>query len=217
MVGNTNVVYKDTKYIKGSELNFGKIYREQPISSEFAKEYDSEFHRMSELFGITPKITSIDVMAYQNDGIFGSFSPNGKVMTLYGVGGKDGKSKMIKIAKEHYKNGDWSTSSYLHTFRHEMAHAIQEEMKRNDPHYSDKISKITDIRKNFFESLTGMEKNDIINKKVKTLSLYGLDDDGDIDEFISECMAEYANQKPRQMAKNVVSVLIGVDDNGHVP
>lgn len=40
------------------------------------------------------------------------------------------------------------------------------------------------------------------------LSIYGLMPEAEIDELIAECIAEILNNKPRKMAKDVVSILL---------
>ena len=56
--------------------------------------------------------------------------------------------------------------------------------------------------------LTNLEESDIIEVKKNMLSEYGLADDAALDEFISECVAEYCNGKPRAIAKSVVNIML---------
>jgi hypothetical protein len=53
-----------------------------------------------------------------------------------------------------------------------------------------------------------------VEKVKQKLSVYGLHKNDDIDEFISECVAEYCSKKPRKTAQDVVETLLnGVDKN----
>ena len=60
----------------------------------------------------------------------------------------------------------------------------------------------------FFESLTGLDEDAIMKLKKEALSIYGLIDDESLDEFISECVAEYCSKKPRKMSRDVVAALL---------
>ena len=197
--------------IKGSKYNisYGKIVGEKPISKQLAKEYSDEYSRVESIFGFKLNVTSVDSLTYQNDDIWGGFNPNSGVLSLFGVGGDDGKQKITSISKEMKENGKWSSSSYLHTFRHELGHSIQKELATNDINYKEKLEKISVIRDNILKDLTGDIESDKLIKK-KTLSIYGLDEKAtELDEFISESIAEYLNGKPRKTALDVVNILLG--------
>jgi len=64
---------------------------------------------------------------------------------------------------------------------------------RNDKGWNEKLKKIKLI-------MDGADD--------KAVSLYAKDD---IDEFISECIAESMTKKARKTSKNVVNVILGVD------
>jgi len=65
-----------------------------------------------------------------------------------------------------------------------------------------------------FELLTDADENAIMELKKQRLSAYGLRKNDDIDEFISECVAEYCSKKPRKTARDVVEILLnGVETN----
>lgn len=86
------------------------------------------------------------MVPYKNDGIYGLYTPNSGVITMFGVGGKDGKAFMTKVAKDMKKKGEWSTDSPLHAYRHELGHAIQEHLSANDTDYGKKLKIITELR-----------------------------------------------------------------------
>lgn len=99
------------------------------------------------------------------------------------------------------KSGNWSTSSPYHAFRHELGHALQNQLKKEDRNYGDKLKKISAIRNSIFELLTDADENAIMELKKQKLSVYGLRKNDDIDEFISECVAEYCSKKAEENSK----------------
>ncbi len=171
------------------------------------------------IFGRISTFSAVETQSYRGGGVYGAYYPNSNVIKLLGVGGKDGMAFMRDAAKTHHKNGQWSTGHYMHTFRHELGHALQKHLLLTDVACNDKIKRISEIRDSIFAditdkfSLTSDSESDIIKKdrneyKRRILSRYGLDADEDIDEFISECIAEYVNGKPRNTAKEVVEILL---------
>ncbi len=193
-------------YVKGNfNVNFGKPYGEKPISKQLAETYSNEFNKVVDLFGNIDSISSVDVYAYKNNGIYGSYNDNSGILVVYGAGGKNVVSQLSKIAKAHKKTGQWSTSSYLHTYRHELGHALQKQFSISDNLYEDKLSKIEDLRQSLLKKF-GDSTTDIAKLKANTLSIYGFDS---LEDFIAESIAEYLNGKPRNTAKTVVTILKG--------
>ena len=115
---------------------------------------------------------------------------------------------MRKKQQKMKKAGKWSTSSPYHAFRHELGHALQNQLEKEDKNYSDKLKKISAIKDSILELLTDTDENAIIELKKQKLSVYGLRKGDDIDEFISECIAEYCSKKPRKTARDVVEILL---------
>ncbi|MGN0558106.1 MAG: hypothetical protein ACI4IS_01495 [Acutalibacteraceae bacterium] len=197
----------DTRhYVKGNySVNFGKSFGEKPISRQLAEIYSNEFDKMVDLFGKIESVGSVDVRGYENNGIFGSYNDNSGILTIYGAGGKSGIEQLSKIAKEHKKSGQWSTSSYLHTYRHELGHALQNQLSISDSMYEEKLEKIERLRQGLLEKFKN-NVSDIGKYKANTLSIYGFDS---LDDFISESVAEYLNGKPRETAQKVIDILRG--------
>ena len=104
-----------------------------------------EYQNFTAKFGET-SISELVSKRYENNSIWGNFNPNSKVITLFGVGGDDGMTIMTKTAKLAKKNGEWSTGSPFHAFRHELAHAWLEKMKETNPRCQAVMSRIIDIR-----------------------------------------------------------------------
>lgn len=199
-------------YLKGDySIKFNKVSGTKEITETLAKEFSAQHDKAAKLFGFEKldKMKAVEIDAYRNDGIYGHFAPNSGVVTIYGAGGKDGKAFMAKVAKEMKKKGSWSTDSPLHAYRHELGHAIQEQLSASDSGYAEKLKLITDFRQNILDDLTKLPESDIIKEKAKILSVYGIDGTDKIDEFISEGIAEYLNGKPRPTAKKIVDILLG--------
>ena len=199
-------------YLKGDySIKFNKVSGTKEITESLAKEFSDQHDKAAKLFGFEKldKMKAVEIDAYRNDGIYGHFAPNSGVVTIFGAGGKDGRSFMAKVAKDMKKRGSWSTDSPLHAYRHELGHAIQEQLSASDSGYAEKLKMITDLRQSILDDLTKLPESDIIKEKAKMLSVYGLDDTDEIDEFISEGIAEYLNGKPRPTAKKIVDILLG--------
>lgn len=202
---------EQTKYAKG--IKFNKIHGEGEISKTLKKDLNAELDKFKGVFGDFDTLTSVEAHRYLNDGVYGGYNPNSEVIQLMGAGGDKGISFMRESAKINYKAGQWSTSHYLHSFRHELGHAYQQYLSKVDLDYAKKITAIEKIRGDIISDLTAKYNSGIIKSvdegKKNILSLYGLDEGNDIDELISECIAEYVNGKPRSTARNVVEILLG--------
>lgn len=197
--------------MSSSELKFNRIDNSSKIDSNFAAELRSEYDRFVSIFGEIPSLRGINVARYDNDNIFGIFNDNSREITIMGVGGKNGRNFITQIAVQNKKNGQWSTSSPLHSYRHELGHALQEELRINDPLWETKKAEIEEIKKSLLDTLTNLENSAKIEFKKNKLSVYGF---VDTNEFISECIAEYANspKKARSTAKKVVEILLRKGD-----
>ena len=198
-------------FLKGNySVEFNRVSGAKEITESLAKEFSDQHDKAARIFGFEKltKMSSVSVMPYHNDGFYGSFTPTSGVVTIFGAGGKDGKAFMAKVAKEMKKKGAWSTDSPLHAYRHELGHAIQEQLSVSDSKYAEKLKVITDFRQSILDDLTKLPESDIIKEKARILSVYGIDETDEIDEFISEGIAEYLNGKPRPTAKKIVDILL---------
>lgn len=197
------------KYLKGNySIAFDKVSGTKEITPQLAKEFSDEYDRFGQKFGETPSVRSVLIEPYKNNGIWGTYNDNNGTISISGAGGKDGKNTISKVAAEMKKTGKWSSSSPYHAFRHELGHALQKHLKDTVPDYEERLKKVRDIRDAFFESLTGLDEDAIMKLKKEALSIYGLIDDESLDEFISECVAEYCSKKPRKMSRDVVAALL---------
>lgn len=195
--------------LKGNySVNFEKASGTKEITPQLAKEFSDEYDKFEKKFKKLTSVRSVSIEPYGNDGFWGNYNDNSGVISIFGAGGKDGKNTISKVAAEMKKAGKWSTSSPYHAFRHELGHALQNQLKKEDKNYSDKLKKISAIKDSILELLTDTDENAIIELKKQKLSVYGLRKGDDIDEFISECIAEYCSKKPRKTARDVVEILL---------
>lgn len=209
--GGTGKTYRAEKirYLKGNySIAFDKVSGTKEITPQLAKEFSDEYDRFGQKFGETPSVRSVLIEPYKSNGIWGTYNDNNGTISISGAGGKDGKNTISKVAAEMKKTGKWSSSSPYHAFRHELGHALQKHLKDTVPDYEERLKKVRDIRDAFFESLTGLDEDAIMKLKKEALSIYGLIDDESLDEFISECVAEYCSKKPRKMPRDVVAALL---------
>ena len=206
---------KATHSLKGDySIKFEKASGTKEITPQLAKEFSDEYDKFEKKFGKLTSVRSVSIEPYKNNNIWGGYNDNSGVISIYGAGGKDGKNTISQIAAEMKKSGKWSTSSPYHAFRHELGHALQNQLKKEDRNYGDKLKKISAIRNSIFELLTDADENAIMELKKQKLSVYGLCDDDELDEFIAECVAEYCSKKPRKTARDVVEILLnGVETN----
>lgn len=209
--GGTGKTYRaeKIKYLKGNySIAFDKVSGTKEITPQLAREFSDEYDRFTQKFGEMSSVSSVSVEPYGNNGFWGNYNDNSGVLSIFGAGGKEGKNTISKVAAEMKKTGKWSSSSPYHAFRHELGHALQKHLKDTVPDYEERLKKVRDIRDAFFESLTGLDEDAIMKLKKEALSIYGLVDDESLDEFISECVAEYCSKKPRKMSRDVVAALL---------
>ena len=198
--------------IKGTSVNFAKISQEKPMTKALKAEIEKEYERFTDTFGQIDTISSIGAMAYRGGNEYGGFNPNSREIMLLGAGGENGRAFLAQVAKAHKKSGEWSTASPMHTIRHEMGHALQLHMSINDKYFDRRMEEIeviyNAVNKETMQNinrLTNPTESDIIKARGKKLSSYGL---VSIEEFISECVAEYQNGSPRATAQSVVEILL---------
>lgn len=204
--------------LKGTPVKFSKISKEKPMTKALQQEIQKEYDSFVETFGSIDTISSICAMAYRGGTDYGGYNPNSHEITLLGAGGDTGRAFLAKIAKNHKKSGEWSTSSPMHSVRHEMGHALQLYMSINDKYFNRRMEEIKAIYDTVCDEvkldislLTEPIESDIMKIRSKKLSSYAL---MNLDEFISESVAEYLNGSPRAIAKSVSEILLkGYEQN----
>ena len=155
---------------------------------------------MQQKFGNISTISSVGVLRDSNLSTYGSYNDNSRELALRFANKKSFVSEHTKKAKKMNKSGEWSTAHYLHAIRHEIGHAIQLEHKLNDPLWNEKLKAIQDIMR----SLPEYDNNKFKGKY--TVSKYAMQD---INEFISECIAESMNKKAKYTSKQVANIIKG--------
>lgn len=200
-------------------VNMDCVSGSKPITEQLQKELSSEYDKFVGIFGELENVRVVTAVPYQNNGVWGSYNDNSNELVMFGIGGENGKNVMSKTAKNMYKEGKWSTNSAYHAFRHELGHAWQNKISQSDTLFKQKIEKISqkrdeinakinlELNEMIEQNLTDDDENAIIKLRKKYLSDYGLDPDNDIDEFISECIAEYSNGSPRETSRTIINIL----------
>lgn len=176
-----------------NSINSGIIKFEKGVTEKVQNAFNTEFEAMQEKFGEITTISSVGILNSKNSTDYGEFYDNSGELLLRFANKKNALSEHEQKAQKMKKSGEWSSAHPLHTFRHEIGHAIQLEHKLNDPLWDDKLEKIIDI----------MEE---VNPE--DVSLYGFTT---LDEFISECIAESMTKKARATSKRVARIIRGVD------
>ena len=190
-----------------SEIHFSPINSAGKVDKKFLAELRKEYDNFVSLLGDLSLLEGFNVVPYSDDNIYGAYNIYSREIFLAGIGGKSGKGFITQIAIIEKKNGQWSTSSPFHTFRHELGHALQAQLRAEDPIWNEKIANIQKMLDELNLQLTNLSESDIIKFKKQKLSIYGFDD---VNEFISESVAEYANSpsKCRETAKLVIEELL---------
>lgn len=176
-----------------NSINSGIIEFEKGVTKEVQETFNNELENMQKKFGKVTTISRVGILNSKNSTDYGAFYDNSGELLLRFANKKNVLSEHEQKAQKMKRSGEWSSAHPLHTFRHEIGHAIQLEHKLNDPLWDDKLEKIIDI----------MEE---VNPE--DVSLYGFTT---LDEFISECIAESMTKKARATSKRVARIIRGVD------
>lgn len=176
-----------------NSINSGIIEFEKGVTKEVQETFNNELENMQKKFGKVTTISRVGILNSKNSTDYGAFYDNSGELLLRFANKKNVLPEHEQKAQKMKRSGEWSSAHPLHTFRHEIGHAIQLEHKLNDPLWDDKLEKIIDI----------MEE---VNPE--DVSLYGFTT---LDEFISECIAESMTKKARATSKRVARIIRGVD------
>jgi len=200
----------DTKYYIKGPLKEANIAAEKVgiadfnknINGNYAKRAIEEYEKIEKLIGkaYVRSITALDNRA-SFDGIY-----EGGRISIKNIVGDNAITRLKDRAKVMKNSGQWSTASEMHTTRHEIGHGILEMIKNTDyDKYISVMNKLTEIYNRENELANANEKgyNDFAAKK---LSIYGFDN---VNDFFAEAVAEFANNKCRPLAREIVSILGG--------
>lgn len=202
---NSNKISKIADNKLDNTKQSGIIKFEKGVTEEVQNASNTGFEAMQEKFGKFGKITTISrvgVLNSKNSTDYGVFYDNFGELLLKFANKKNALSEHAQKAQEMRKSGNWSLAHPLHTFRHEIAHAIQLEHRLNDPLWDDKLEQIRAI----MMSLPEFNNSEFQGKY--SVSKYAMKN---LDEFISECVAESISKKSSSTAKQVAKIIIGGD------
>lgn len=196
-----SLIKSDESIAKATESDTIGYEYSPKIKESVRAAFDAEFKAMSSKFGVISTISRIEPLM-DSSGDYGAFYDHSGLLAIRAADKKDCLKINAQKAVEMKKAGKWSSSHPMHTFRHEIGHAIQAEHAKNDPMWKNKIERISKIMKSL------PEFTDLNFKGIYSVSKYAMED---IDEFISECIAESMTKKSRKIAKDVVNIILGVD------
>ena len=183
-------------------VNSGIIEFENGVTKEVQETFNNELENMQKKFGKVTTISRVGILNSKNSTDYGEFYDNSGELLLRFANKKNALSEHAQKAQEMKKSDKWSSAHSLHTFRHEIGHAIQLEHRLNDPLWDDKLEKIRAI----MMSLPEFNNNEFQSKY--SVSKYALKN---LDEFISECLAESMSKKSGATAKQVAKIIAGGD------
>lgn len=208
-------VHKDNiidamKYANGNlKINtFGYLN----INIEAANMVNTELKKCFNIFGdlkAKGALKSINVVSDDKFNSVAAYNYDTKEVFLKKkyVGAINPKKEMLSISKKNYNAGFWSTGAPEHQIRHELGHAVEQIVD------SAKIQKINSLREKIISdcNITQWSIHDKAHfaKAGEYISYYALETNS---EFIAESIAEYLNGNPRDTAKTVVNIILGVEE-----
>ena len=202
--------YYGAKYIKPKLKNINAEAEElgiqeynKNVNPEIAMQINSEIKKARDVFGeFTIKSINALEPSVNYDGLY-----EGGRISLKNINGDGAAQRLREKAVRMKKEGKWSTNSELHTFRHEMGHAIVQYKQYTDDGWGLKLEKVQDIMNNILREAEHLDINQEKKLYASYLSRYAMQD---IDEFIAEAIAEYLNQgKTRNIANRIVMIIRG--------
>lgn len=180
----------------------GIIEFEKGVTKEVQDAFNTEFANMQDKFGKVTTISRVGTLKIGSASDYGEFYDNSGELLLRFANKKNALSEHAQKAQEMKKSDKWSSAHPLHTLRHEIGHAIQLEHRLNDPLWDDKLEQIRAI----MMSLPEFNNSEFQGKY--SVSKYAMKN---LDEFISECVAESISKKSSSTAKQVAKIIIGGD------
>ncbi|MGN1131399.1 MAG: hypothetical protein ACI4RL_00725 [Ruminococcus sp.] len=163
------------------------------VTKQLRIAFDEEYKSMVDKFGTISTIDMVEPLVSGDSSIYGEFYDHSRTLAIRFADKKKGLTLLSNKAQEMKRAKEWSSSHRNHIIRHEVGHAIQLEHKLNDPLWGEKLAKIIKI----MDSVS-----------FEDISKYAL---SNVDEFISECIAESMTKKSRKTARQVVAIILGGD------
>lgn len=197
---NSNKISKIADNKLDNTKQSGIIEFEKGVTKEVQETFNNELENMQKKFGKVTTISRVGILNSKNSTDYGEFYDNSGELLLKFANKKNALSEHAQKVLAMKKSGEWSSAHPLHTFRHEIGHAIQLEHRLNDPLWDDKLKRIQDIMCSL------PEFNNYNFKDKYSVSKYAMDD---INEFISECIAESMTKKARKISKLIAKIILG--------
>lgn len=123
----------------------GIIEFKEGVTKEAQEAFNNELENMQKKFGKVTTVSRVGILNSKNSTDYGEFYDNSGELLLKFADKKDALSEHAQKAQEMKKSGEWSSAHSLHTFRHEIGHAIQLEHKLNDTLWDDKLKRIQEV------------------------------------------------------------------------
>lgn len=168
---------------------------ESKVRLEVQEMFNEEYSKAVEKYGNISTINRVETLNTKSSAL-GEYNDNSRIISLRYAGDKNYSKILTAISQKMKKDGEWSTGNVRHAMRHEIGHAIILEHRLNDDDWDDKLQKITVI----YEKALDSENDDY--------TLPSNYSDGDVDEFISECIAAGYNKKQTATVKEVVDIIV---------
>lgn len=171
----------------------GIIEYEKDVKKDVQAAFEDVYQQMTDKFGSITTVSRVSTLPNSTTA-YGSYNDNSGELAIRFANKKDCLTLHRAKAVQMKKEGKWSSSHPLHTFRHEIGHAIQAEHRKSDPLWGEKLEKIRKIMG---------ESKDMVSEYAQIT----------LDEFISECIAESMTKKARKTARDVVNIILGDSKN----
>ena len=179
---------KAEKFIK-KLLDIDADYSKLPI--EVANDVNQELIRALNMFGTVGIIENVKVDDfYVTGGRFASYDPKTFSILLRSDRGRGA----VLFAVKQLPEGELSTRSELHPYRHEIGHALLQYFKRAVP---ERVKLVENLYREYFRQTS---------KGIDLLSNYA---SKSCSEMVAEAFAEIMDGSPREFAKKILSTLIG--------
>ncbi len=179
---------KAEKFIK-KLLDIDADYSKLP--TEVANDMNQELVRAFNMFGTVGIIENVKVDDFYVTGArFAAYDPKTFSILLRSDRGRGAVLFAIKQLPE----GDLSTRSELHPYRHEIGHAFLQYFRRAVP---ERVELVENLYREYFKNT---------RKGVEQLSKYAGNSPS---EMIAEAFAEIMNGNPREFALKILSTLLG--------